>query len=228
MKRVISFSVFGSNPKYCIGMLRNLELSNNIFSEWFVYIYYNDTVPDVYLEQYKKFNNVTLINMSDKQIPGMFWRFLPFEGVERFICRDSDSRLTERDKFAVEEWVNDNTDLHIMRDHPHHHYKILGGMWGLRTKENLWDSIVKYIENKDKNLFARMVDMDFLRDVIYQKYISNSTVHISLDQNKMENHCKPFPKKMNNFRFIGEIINEDESREYQYQEWIGKNEIYKI
>ena len=209
-------------------MLRNLEISETLFPEWKIYIYYNDTVPGHYIESYKKFKNSKLIDMTSHNIPGMFWRFLPFEGVERFICRDSDSRLIERDKFAVEEWIQEDTDLHIMRDHPHHHYKILGGMWGLKVKENLLDLIEKYTEDKNKNLFARMVDMDFLRDVIYQKYIGNSTVHISLDENRMENHCKSFPKKMGDFRFVGEIINEDESREYQYQEWIGKNEIYKI
>jgi len=224
LDKVISFSVFGESPKYCTGMLRNLEISEVLFPDWKIYIYYNNTVPGHYIESYGKFKNSRLIDMTHQNIPGMFWRFLPFEGVERFICRDSDSRLIERDKFAVEEWINDNTDLHIMRDHPHHHYKILGGMWGLKAKENLCDLIIKYMGDKDKNLFARMVDMDFLRDVIYPKYIGNSTVHISLDKNRMEDHDKPFPKKMEDFRFIGEIINEDESREYQYQEWIGKNE----
>jgi hypothetical protein len=224
LDKVISFSVFGESPKYCIGMIRNLEISEILFPDWKIYIYYNDTVPEYYIESYKKFKNSKLIDMTSHSIPGMFWRFLPFDGVERFICRDSDSRLIERDKLAVEEWIQEDTDLHIMRDHPHHYYKILGGMWGLKVKENLSDLIEKYIADKDKNLFARMVDMDFLRDVIYPKYIGNSTVHISLAENKMENHGKPFPKKMEDFRFVGEIINEDESREYQYQEWIGKNE----
>lgn len=224
MKRVISFSVFGSNPKYCIGMLRNLELSTKVFPGWFVYIYYNDTVSDIYLEQYKKFNNVTLIDMSNKKVPGMFWRFLPFEGVERFICRDSDSRLIDRDKAAVDEWIKDDTDIHIMRDHGHHNYKILGGMWGLKPKENLLTLIDNYLLDKNKNLFERMIDMDFLRDVIYPKYVGNSTIHISLNENRMENHCKSFPKKMENYEFIGEIYEADDTRNYQYQEWIGKNE----
>jgi hypothetical protein len=224
LDKVIAFSIFGDSPKYCVGMLRNLEISETLFPEWKIFIYYNETVPVHYIEAYKKFKNSKLINMESHNIPGMFWRFLPFSGVERFICRDSDSRLIERDKLAVEEWIRDDTDLHIMRDHPHHHYKILGGMWGLKVKENLLDLIMKYTEDKDKNLFARMVDMDFLRDVIYPKYIGDSTVHISLDENRMENHCKSFPKKMENCEFIGEIYEADNTRNYQYQEWIGKNE----
>lgn len=223
--KVISFSIFGDNPKYCVGLLKNLEISGEIFPGWEVYIYYNSTVPDEYLEKYRNFSHVNLIDMSNQKIPGMFWRFLPFEGVERFICRDADSRLISRDRSAVEEWMLENTDLHIMRDHDHHHYKILGGMWGLKPKENLLPLIENYMQGKNSDLFYRMVDMDFLRDVIYPNYINSSTIHISLEKNRIENHCKPFPEKMKNWRFVGEIINEDESREYQYTVWQGINEI---
>ena len=115
-----------------------------------------------------------------------------------------------------------------MRDHGHHKYKILGGMWGLKPKENLLTLIDNYLLNKNKNLFERMIDMDFLRDIIYPKYVQNSTIHISLNENRMENHCKCFPEKMENYEFIGEIYEADDTRNYQYQEWIGKNEIHKI
>lgn len=223
--KVISFSIFGDNPKYCSGLLKNLGLSGIVFPGWEVYIYYNNTVPKSYIEEYGKFDHVKLIDMSDKNIPGMFWRFLPFEGVERFICRDADSRLISRDKSAVEEWINENTDLHIMRDHDHHGYKILGGMWGIKPKENLLPLIEDYMREKNRDLFYRMVDMDFLRDVIYPRYINSSTIHISLEKNRMEGHCRPFPEKMKEFRFVGEIINEDESREYQYTVWQGVKEI---
>jgi hypothetical protein len=222
---VISFSIFGNNPKYCVGLIRNLKLSSEIFPGWGVYVYYNNTVLVEYLEEYKIFTHVKLIDMSDKNIPGMFWRFLPFEGVERFICRDADSRLISRDKSAVEEWISENTDLHIMRDHEHHHYKILGGMWGIKPKENLLHLIEDYIGENNRDLFYRMVDMDFLRDVIYPRYINSSTIHISLEKNRMEGHCRPFPEKMKEFRFVGEIVNEDESREYQYTVWQGVKEI---
>lgn len=223
--KVISFSIFGDSPKYCVGILRNLELSDVIFPGWEVYIYYNNTVPEHYIDQYKKFNHAVLIDMSGMDIPGMFWRFLPFENVDRFISRDSDSRLIRRDKAAVDEWISEDTNIHIMRDHDHHHYKILGGMWGLKPQENLLPLIKDYLNNKNKNLFERMVDMDFLRDVIYPRYVGNSTIHVSLEKNIMEPNCKRFPERMEDFRFVGEIINEDESREYQYNIWKENKEI---
>ena len=71
--------------------------------------------------------------MTELEIPGMFWRFQPNDDkeVERFIVRDSDSRITEREKIAVEEWEKEDKVLHIMRDHPHHNFHILAGMFGI-------------------------------------------------------------------------------------------------
>ena len=44
-------------------------------------------------------------------IGGMFWRFLVAadEQVDRFIVRDSDSRLNARERLAVEEWIASGT-----------------------------------------------------------------------------------------------------------------------
>ena len=58
----------------------------------------------------------------------MFWRFLfDDSSVDIFIVRDVDSRINKEES-AVKEWLESDKLLHIMRDHPHHYYKILGGM----------------------------------------------------------------------------------------------------
>jgi hypothetical protein len=66
LNRVISFSIFGDSKKYCIGLLRNLELAKDIFPDWLVYVYYNDTVPMFYIEEYRKFDNAVLIDMTQE------------------------------------------------------------------------------------------------------------------------------------------------------------------
>ena len=61
------------------------------------------------------------------------WRFLPLADphVERFVARDIDSRLTERDQAAVFAWVNSGKKFHVVRDHPSHsNFPMSGGMWG--------------------------------------------------------------------------------------------------
>ena len=216
MKKVISFSVYGDNPKYTIGLIRNLELIEKIYPDWVTYVYYNNTVPNEILEKVNHFHNVETFDMTELEIPGMFWRFQPNDDkeVERFIVRDSDSRITEREKIAVEEWEKEDKVLHIMRDHPHHNYQILGGMWGMKsqTNFNMKEEFSRYTNSKE--LYEKMTDMNFLRDVIYPKYIQNSTVHATY--HGYEPWAKEFSSPLVEKRFIGEIINEDESREYHY------------
>ena len=60
-KKVFSYCVFGTNPKYCKGMIRNLEQISELFPEYETWIYLGNDVPQEYIDQYKTFNNVKLI-----------------------------------------------------------------------------------------------------------------------------------------------------------------------
>ena len=66
---------------------------------------------------------------------GLFWRFYPASDpdVAVMVSRDTDSRLTARERAAVDEWLASDRDFHVMRDHPEHDVSILGGMWGVRN-----------------------------------------------------------------------------------------------
>ena len=46
MTKVFSFCLYGSNPKYNVGMIENIKIINKMFNDWFIYIYYNN-VPIV-------------------------------------------------------------------------------------------------------------------------------------------------------------------------------------
>lgn len=173
---IISFSIYGNNPKYLDGLKRNLEIIRNhsnsflpFFSDWQVNIYYDNSVPNNALQSYQKFKNIKLIDMTGSGIPGMFWRFLP-RGI--FIVRDCDSRLSERDVKVVKRWLKSKKDLHIIKDHPDHlFYKILGGMWGMKNDGfDMEGEIRKYCEGKGYKKDNFMGDMDFLRDVVYPKF----------------------------------------------------------
>lgn len=67
---------------------------------------------------------------------GMFWRFEPLmdRSIERFIVRDTDSRINQREAAAVQEWIESGSEFHIIRDHPQHGAKIVGGLWGATSK----------------------------------------------------------------------------------------------
>lgn len=163
---IISFSIYGDNPKYTIGLLKNIRLAKELFPNWRIYIYYDNSVPQDILN---KCVDYKLIDMTGSSLPGMFWRFLP-KG--RFIVRDTDSRLSKRDVIFVKKWLKSGKDLHIIKDHPEHlFYKILGGMWGMNNIDfDMEAEMLKYCKDKGYQKDNFMGDMDFLRDVVYPKF----------------------------------------------------------
>ena len=136
--KVISYSLWGDNPIYTIGAIKNADLAARLFPDWTCVFYCFDSVPFDIITQLKSKQNVLVrmvngeYNTSDSR--GMFHRFLPADedGVEYMMSRDTDSRLSDRERLAVEEWLIGSKDVHIMRDHPYHGAPMLGGMWGVR------------------------------------------------------------------------------------------------
>lgn len=223
MKKTINFSIYGDNPKYLVGMTKNIELAKELFSDWIVRICYNESVPHYIQDHYRSYDNVELVDMSDRNFPGMVWRFLPLDS-DVFIVRDSDSRLSKRDLSAVNEWLNSDKTLHILRDHPHHNHKILGGMWGFKANNNFdFDAELKnYFSEDNYNLYQRMLDMNFLREIVYEKYKDDSMVHDSLFD--IDSHSQGFSVKMDDYKFIGEIFDENDNRSWEYKKWVNLEE----
>ncbi len=133
-KRVISFGLYGADPKYVNGAFRNAELTPSVFPGWVMRVYHDDSVPGESLQRLRSMG-VELVRMEKERgsIAGMFWRFLVADdaSVDRYIVRDSDSRLNEREARAVDAWIASGKSYHILRDHPSHsNFKISGGIWG--------------------------------------------------------------------------------------------------
>lgn len=212
MKKVISFSLWGDNPKYTIGAIKNAELSKTIYPDWICRFYCGKSVPSDIIEKLKSYNNVEIIEMNeDGDWNGMFWRFYACEDADVMISRDTDSRLNVREKSAVDEWINSDKDFHIMRDHPYHNVLILGGMWGVRN--GLLKNIITIINEYGKGNFWQ-VDQNFLREKIYPIIRDNSFVHDEFMN--FENWKKPFPIERNNKEFVGDVFDENDIRHPDY------------
>jgi hypothetical protein len=214
MKKVISFSLWGDNPTYNIGAIKNAELAKEFYPDFECWFYIHpETVPEYTIKKLQEFDNTKIILKSGDLniIKPMMWRFeaIDDEDVEIMLSRDTDSRFLLREKLAVDEWLKSNTIFHIMRDHPHHNFCILGGMFGTKKLNQLpsWRNIM----NSFNQIGHRDYDQTFLRDYIYPLIKYNSTIHASF--NKMEPHSKNFPiNYCNNLRFVGEYIYNDDSR----------------
>jgi hypothetical protein len=200
--KYISFSLWGNSPIYNIGAIRNAELCKSIYPEWQMVVYYDNTVPKETIDKLIELDVLT-IDVTERNLYGMFWRFFAVGLPESEYCvfRDTDSRITLREKMAVDEWINSGKSIHVMRDHPYHmipygndRLGILGGMWGIKSNSiPLTEMIEKF--RKDKNL-SYGSDQTFLK-TIYSIFENDRTTHDEFFEKK------PFPSPREYGRFVG-------------------------
>ena len=205
MKKIISFSLWGTNPKYTIGAIKNADLAEEIYPDWVCRYYVAQDVPRGVLFKLEDKKNVEIIQKNSfGNWKSMFWRFEPAgeEDVDVMISRDTDSRLNLREKFAVEEWLESDKGFHIMRDHPHHGYPVLGGMWG--AKKNTIPNIKKLIQNF-KQTDSYGTDYVFFEQEIIPLIKDNSLIH---DEFFTKN---AFPVKRNGYEFVGQVFDENDN-----------------
>lgn len=212
--KVISYSLYGSTPMYTVGCIRNAELKNILFPDWEMWVYYNDTVPQEIIDQLINLDVKLIKKDSDHGFINSMWRFLPMNepNLEYYICRDCDSRISERDVIAVNEWIESGKDFHIVRDHPiGHWWPMNAGMWGAKgnTINNFRDVVNDYIRQNFRT-YDKSIDQHFLRDIVYPLTINNCLVHDEYYNH--EPYAKPInhDRKSNNFAFIGEAMQEND------------------
>lgn len=169
MKKIISFSLWGNNPKYGVGAILNAQLASKHFPEWECWFYYDKTVPRIYIDALQNFSNSKTIEVTDESY-GAFWRLLPMQKDTIVLSRDTDSRLSERERNIVYDWLSTNKKVCIIRDHIRHYdFFILTGM--LAVKDGLPKVISDEMRMKlyDKWYASEQV---FIGDAI-KKYMSD-------------------------------------------------------
>jgi protein O-GlcNAc transferase len=206
VKKIVSFSLWGDIPRYTEGAIRNAELALEVYPDWICRYYIGKNTPLGIIGRLSEFDNTEIYIMNEPgDWTGMFWRFYPASDLDVgvMISRDVDSRLTVREKAAVDEWLESDKDFHIMRDHPYHNTPILGGMWGVRNCLLL--DMVEYINEYSKGDFWQ-VDQNFLRECVYSKVKDEAFVH---DEYFEKN---PFPIKRDDGCFVGQAFNENDEQ----------------
>tara|TARA_Y100000310_G_C20646448_1_gene796910 strand:+ start:283 stop:1170 length:888 start_codon:yes stop_codon:yes gene_type:complete len=158
-KNIVSFSLWGDNPFYGIGAIRNAETAQKYYKGWISRFYLGTDVPLETKETLESIPNTEVVVIDDEpnNWNGMFWRFYPLSepDVKLVIFRDTDCRLSMREAAAVIEWEISDKTLHIMRDHPMHTEPIMGGMWGANGPKfhekccTIWEVPPESVTTKD-------------------------------------------------------------------------------
>lgn len=203
--KVISFSLWGQDPKYLIGAIKNADLAAKIYPDWVCRFYVGSSVPSSITSQLEQRKNTQVVKREEwGNWESMYWRFEPSSesDVEVVISRDTDSRLSLREKYAVDQWLDSDKGFHIMRDHPWHKYPVLGGMWGSKrgTLPNM-KQMIKDFSSED----AYGTDyVFFAQSVLPTLQESDIMVHDPFFSGK------PFPREREGYEFVGKVFDEND------------------
>lgn len=205
----ISFSLYGTDPKYQIGAIRNAEQIGRFYPDFVPIFFVSPEIPKSCVRALKE--RGARLSYTSNRIPNyMMWRFIAVEkpNADVVLIRDADSRFSERETKAVEQWLSSDKLFHVMRDYAAHDVPIMGGMWGCKKqlKLRLFDDIVNWLRtpgNRNK------VDQVFLSEIVWPQVKDSVMQHDSFFRDKYPGSI-PFPAgdTTEDGSFVGEIFDE--------------------
>jgi hypothetical protein len=176
---VISFSLWGAHPRYLCGALDNALAAPRIYPGWTLVFFLDDTVPAQTRVRLAELGaDVRLEPLGQSMREKLAWRFKVANDptVGRFLVRDVDSVIGERERFAVDAWLASDKWFHVMRDWWTHTDLMLAGMWGgvAGVLPDLGKMLAEYRSNAAE---TPNVDQWFLRDCVWSYVRSSCLVH---------------------------------------------------
>ena len=197
-KKLIGFSLWGNNPIYTIGAIRNAELSKVYFPDWELMFIVGKSVPQNIPEKLIELDCLVIKTDKEEDFTGMFWRFcgVNMSNYDYFLSRDCDSRLSMIEAREVNDWIGSGKMFHSILAHPHHNIPILGGLWGAKINTKLTEIFESSLSNfKLENRYQ--IDQHFLIKHIFP-FVKDDIYY----SNMIYKEQKP------DYSFIGEGYNE--------------------
>lgn len=220
---VISSSLWGDNPFYVAGAIRNARNTGDAFPGWTRIYYVDETVTRATCDALTEAGAIVV--MCDDGLTGslkMFRRFLAIDrpDVDAMIVRDTDSKLLKRDYDAVCEWMDSPAPLHIIRDAEAHNVPICGGMWGakrgafqrgIKPLIDMYLSTMLFADSANPRGCYHGQDQYFLWRVVWPMFASKHMAHIRHESELPEGKtlsivpfCERYMPPLNGGSFVGQ------------------------
>jgi hypothetical protein len=239
MKKVISFCLFGLNPRYVEGAVKNAELAQKYMPDWECWFYVPANYNSEILKNFEPFSNTKIIKIN-KPTNFIFtmYRFLVFADptVDIAIIRDVDARISGRDILCINEWLESGLNFHVIKDHPTGHSAVMSaGMWGARAinLRNIKETIENFLNpsselNVNRNWYG--VDQAFLWERINPMILESCMYHSEYYHCKTLGNSiqKRFPSKDRYPKnHIGAALNADDTYVYSVDAAANNYQKYK-
>ena len=183
-QNVISYVLWGDQPRYLQPLFENLRLRDHLFPGWTIRVYVDRSVIEPVQKALQGAGAQLVPREAPKNEPAarrLLWRFevISDPSVKRFLVRDADSLLTVKERVAVDDWLRSPKYFHLMRDFRTHTDLMLAGMWGgvggiLPSPAKLWEQYKPWRAETDH------IDQDLLTGTVWSTVRQSCLIHDSV------------------------------------------------
>jgi len=219
-QKVVAYTFFGSiYEEYFEGAKTVVENVAKMYPGWTMRLYHNLTFGnigqgDVLCHLWCHHPHLDLCDvrhlpfpLTDKStICPTFWRFFVLGDplIDRFLIRDMDSIILQREVDSVNVWIDSGHSWHVMRDFPNHDAAIMAGMWGgtnlnLSLTKSLRDELI----SQGDVPCNRTWDQDLLAEIVWPLIKSDMIAHDSYHCTKYEG-SQAWPTQREDKQFVGD------------------------
>jgi len=199
-RKIISVSLYGTNPIYFNGALKIKDDIPVYFPGWQLRVYMHYQVDPKIMNDFLKKGVQLIIIKQDKVTPSdsTFWRFLAAQDDVIFISRDADYQLNKYDYSMTQNWImNRKTKFFkytffssvdfinpIIRKLFKLNNHFAAGRWGGRDK-CVPDMLERINNFKKRNIWHS--DEVFLQSIITNNYIKHQGITVYSEKESLKN-----------------------------------------
>jgi hypothetical protein len=192
MPKVFSFCLYGTDDNYYLGLLENIQIIKEYYPDYEIFVYRGKC------EKEWPLSNVNVIYTNREGPINTVFRYLPLQFAEIGFVRDSDSRITERDRWCIDEFLKSDKQYHIIRDHYWHKSPIMAGMFGWKEPLDI------QLDTSDDSDYG--IDETLLKDHVYPIIKEKTLVHTNIYSFSGEDDRRIEIPQKDRFDFVGNVI----------------------
>ena len=189
--KVFSFCLYGTEANYYTGLLENIQRIREWFPEFDVFVYKGTCDPSWVIP------NATVIETGREGAINMLYRYVPLKTAEIGFIRDADSRITERDRWCIQDFLASPQNYHMIRDHIWHKSPIMGGLFGWKKPLD--------VEIDTSGNAGYGYDEHYLSKIVYPKILPELLVHTNI-RGLVRETTRRIPAMKDSHDFVGNVI----------------------
>jgi hypothetical protein len=199
--KVFSFCLYGTASYYYTGLLENIRIIQQYYPDFSIIVYLGEcdaswVIPD----------GVTVVKTGKAGAINAWIRYTALTFADIGFVRDTDSRITERDRWCIDTFLKSSYSYHSIRDHYWHKSPIMAGLFGWKRPypvviDATPDAGYGHDESELTRIYPAIVDDMLVHTNIYAR-LGEHSERITLPQTDM-------------YDFVGNVY-KNETPEFTY------------